>query len=176
MSGMNRESEEMSQGIGRRAFCAVAAGAMVAGAAGINAIPAFGEEEKPADSDAASDGDDDEQWPHAPMYVADSYVCKPGDAQAFIEEYMSVFAPHIEDAGAEFVGTRVAPPFWLETDSNTVEFTWKVGGMKSWWDVIAVTRGNPEVLQWLGAIRERVVSLDRSYYADPADMEVLCNV
>ena len=74
------------------------------------------------------------------------------------------------------MASRVAPPCWLDTDSNTLEFTWKVAGIGGCWGIDSPLRADAEVVQWWRDLRDRVVSLDRSYFADPADLEVLCNV
>ena len=46
MTGMNRESEEMGQGIGRRAFCTMAAGVAAASVVGSTVGLAIADEKK----------------------------------------------------------------------------------------------------------------------------------
>ena len=180
MSGMNRESEEMSQGIGRRAFCAMAASVAAASMVGPT-VGSAGADEKKNESDAAAaeaaDASDVAEVPNTPaVFVIDRLETKPGDGPAMLEEYLSFYAPRAQACYAELVATRVAPPCWLDTDSNTLEFTWKVAGIGGCWGIDSPLRADAEVVQWWRDLRDRVVSLDRSYFADPADLEVLCNV
>lgn len=180
MTGMNGESEEMSQGIGRRAFCAMAAGVAAASVVG-STVGSAGADEKKNESDVAAaeaaDASDVAEMPNAPaVFVIDRLETKPGDGPAMLEEYLSFYAPCAQACYAELVATRVAPPCWLDTDSNTLEFTWKVAGIGGCWGIDSPLRADAEVVQWWRDLRDRVVSLDRSYFADPANLEVLCNV
>lgn len=180
MSGMNRESKEMSQGIGRRAFCTMAAGVAAASVVG-STVGSAGADEKKNESDVAAaeaaDASDVAEMPNTPaVFVIDRLETKPGDGPAMLEEYLSFYAPRAQACYAELVATRVAPPCWLDTDSNTLEFTWKVAGIGGCWGIDSPLRADAEVVQWWRDLRDRVVSLDRSYFADPADLEVLCNV
>lgn len=180
MSGLNKESEEMGQGIGRRAFCTMAAGVAAAGLVGPAVDSAVADEKK---DDVGEDGTEDAdlsaaaEMPSVPaVFVIDRLEAKPGDGPALLEEYLTFYAPRAEACYAELVATRVAPPCWLDTDSNTLEFTWKVAGIGGCWGIDSPLRADAEVVQWWRDLRDRVVSLDRSYFADPADLEVLCNV
>lgn len=180
MTGMNKESEEMSQGIGRRAFCAMAAGVAAASVVG-STVGSAGADEKKNESDVAAaeaaDASGVAEMPNTPaVFVIDRLETKPGDGPAMLEEYLSFYAPRAQACYAELVATRVAPPCWLDTDSNTLEFTWKVAGIGGCWGIDSPLRADAEVVQWWRDLRDRVVSLDRSYFADPADLEVLCNV
>lgn len=107
------------------------------------------------------------------VYVVDRITAKPGDGEALMEEYLSFYAPLAEQCGAELVSKRVAPPFWLPMDSNTLEFTWRVSGIGGCWGIASPQRANPDVVAWWAGLRDRVVDQDRSYFADPSDMEGL---
>lgn len=180
MSGMNRESEEMGQGIGRRAFCTIAAGVAAASVVGSTVGSAIAEEKKTESDEVDAgtvDAPDATEAPISPaVFVIDRLEAKPGDGPALLEEYLTFYVPRAEACYAELVATRVAPPCWLDTDSNTLEFTWKVAGIGGCWGIDSPLRADAEVVQWWRDLRDRVVSLDRSYFADPADLEVLCNV
>ena len=175
MSETNGCLKRSGQSIDRRTFCMLTAGAAAAGVRMTAATPAFAADEKaPEGDDNAPLGDGQGGVP--PVFVVDRLASRPGDGPALLEEYLSYYAPLAEECGAELVATRVAPPCWLDTDSNTLEFTWKVAGIGGCWGIDSPLRANPEVVQWWRDLRDRVVSQDRSYFADPADMEVLCNV
>lgn len=180
MSGLNKKSEEMGQGIGRRAFCTMAAGVASASVVGSTVGLAIADEKKDesdkVDAEAV-DASDATEAPISPaVFVIDRLEAKPGDGPALLEEYLTFYVPRAEACYAELVATRVAPPCWLDTDSNTLEFTWKVAGIGGCWGIDSPLRADAEVVQWWRDLRDRVVSLDRSYFADPADLEVLCNV
>lgn len=175
MSGLNKEFEEMGQGIGRRAFCTMAAGVAAASLVGPSVDSAMADEKK--DEAEAADGSAATEAPISPaVFVIDRLEAKPSDGPALLEEYLTFYVPRAEACYAELVATRVAPPCWLDTDSNTLEFTWKVAGIGGCWGIDSPLRADAEVVQWWRDLRDRVVSLDRSYFADPADLEVLCNV
>lgn len=149
----------------RRAFCAMAAGGAALGVAGSLTGT------NPVLADSASPGRDPAQ--PAPIYVVDRVVTKPGDGEAFYRDYMETYAPVAEAYGATLASVLVAPPIWLPMDSNTITFTWKVAGVGGSWGIAAP---RADLYDWWKAVHERVVEQDRSYYADPADMEEICHV
>ena len=162
----------------RRSFCTMAAGAAAAlGAGSLVAQVAQAEEAAAADAEAAAAEAMAAYMAAQPrIYVVDRVVCKPGDAEAFLKEYLEVYAPKAQALGAELVSTLVAPPCWLPMDSNILTFTWRVAGVPGSWGLASPLRYDPEIVAWWAGVHERVVEQDRSYFADPADMEVLNNV
>lgn len=149
-------------GINRRSFCTmVAAGGAALSAGCLLAAPA-----------AQADGAAAEAVPPT-IYIVDRIVTKPGEGQAMLAEYQEKIVPWGEAHGGELVSTLVAPPVWLPMDSNILTFTWKVAGVGGSW-FFDGDRG--EIYDVWTDIRARVVEQDRSYFADPADIEELCNV
>ena len=110
------------------------------------------------------------------MYVVDRIVTKPGDGEAFLNDYLTIYAPMAQACYAELVSTLVAPPIWMPNATNTLTFAWKVAGIGGCWGIASPLRSNPDALAWWDSVRERVVSQDRSYFAAPQDMEALNNV
>ena len=111
------------------------------------------------------------------MLVIDRIVTKPGDGEAFMNDYLETYAPIAKGLGAELVDTLVAPPLWLAEDSNVLMFVWKVAGVGGSWGIAGARNACPEeYLAWCDAMRERAADYDRSYFSAPQDMEVLCNV
>ena len=169
-------------GVDRRRFCMMAAGAAGAVAAGDllagAGVARAAEASEPADGLASSDSEDSAAAAAAvpPIYVVDRYETKPGDGEAFLNDYLERYAPLAQSTGAELVSALVAPPCWLPMDSNVLTFTWKVAGVGGCWGIDTPLRPNPDVQAWWDEVRGRTVSMDRSYFADPADMEVLSNV
>ena len=173
-------------GVDRRRFCMMAAGAagvvaagdLLAGAATAQAAEASAKAEGAAADSASADADAAAAAAAAvpPIYVVDRYETQPGDGEAFLNDYLERYAPLAQSTGAELVSTLVAPPCWLPMDSNVLTFTWKVAGVGGCWGIDTPLRPNPDVQAWWDEVRGRTVSMDRSYFADPADMEVLNNV
>lgn len=151
----------------RRGFCALAAvGGVALGASGLVGDAALADE-------AQALGED--QTPT--VLVIDRCVTKPGDGEAFLNDYLETYAPMAEGLGAELVDTLVAPPMWLTEDSNVLMFVWKVAGVGGSWGIAGARNAYPEeYLIWCDAMRNRLVDYDRSYFSAPQDMEVLCNV
>ena len=151
MTGMNRESEEMGQGIGRRAFCTMAAGVAAASVVGSTVGLAIADEKKDeshkVDAEAVEASDATEAPISPAVFVIDRLEAKPGDGPALLEEYLTFYVPRAEACYAELVATRVAPPCWLDTDSNTLEFTWKVAGIGGCWGIDSPLRADAEVVQ-----------------------------
>ena len=162
-------------GVDRRRFCMMAAGAVGVVAAG-DLLAGTGAAQA-AEASASADGEAAAAAAAVPpIYVVDRYETKPGDGEAFLNDYLERYAPLAQATGAELVSTLVAPPCWLPMDSNVLTFTWKVAGVGGCWGIDTPLRPNPDVQAWWDEVRERTVSMDRSYFADPADMEVLNNV
>ncbi len=162
-------------GVDRRRFCMMAAGA--AGVVAAGDLLAGAGAAQAAEASASADGEAAAVAAAVPpIYVVDRYETKPGDGEAFLNDYLERYAPLAQTTGAELVSTLVAPPCWLPMDSNVLTFTWKVAGVGGCWGIDTPLRPNPDVQAWWDEVRERTVSMDRSYFADPADMEVLNNV
>lgn len=111
------------------------------------------------------------------LYVVDTFMPKPGDGKSFLDDYMKTYRPMAEDAGMVLVSSTVAPPMWLDNDSNTVQVVWALDDIAvACWAMSSATRYNPAYVEWCAAVRKRVVSRDRSYFASEEYMEVLNNV
>ena len=151
----------------RRGFCALAAvGSAALGASGLVGSAAVADESTAAD---------EAQTPE--VLVIDRCVTKPGDGEAFLNDYLATYAPIAEGLGAELVDTLVAPPLWLAEDSNVLMFVWKVAGVGGSWGIAGARNACPEeYLAWCDEMRDRLADYDRSYFSAPQDMEVLCNV
>lgn len=111
------------------------------------------------------------------LYIVDTIKPQPGDGKAFLDDYMSIYAPLAKDAGMTLVSSMVAPPLWIDTDSNIVQVVWTVDDIaQAAWAMNSATRYNPVYVEWWKAVRSRVAERDRSYYASESYMEVLNNV
>lgn len=158
---------DASKELDRRGFCALAAvGGAALGASGLVGSAAVADESATAD-----------EAPTPEVLVIDRCVTKPGDGEAFLNDYLATYAPIAEGLGAELVDTLVAPPLWLAEDSNVLMFVWKVAGVGGSWGIAGARNACPEeYLAWCDEMRDRLADYDRSYFSAPQDMEVLCNV
>ena len=111
------------------------------------------------------------------LYVVDTFKPKPGDGKKFLDDYMETYRPMAENAGMTLVNSTIAPPMWLDNDSNTIQIIWTLDDIAvACWAMSSATRYNPEYVEWCAAVRKRVTSRDRSYFASEEYMEVLNNV
>lgn len=170
----------------RRTFCV--AGAMLgvssmsvlAGCSGspepegssADSAPAMPPDQKSgAEADVASSGVAEK------LYIVDTIKPKPGEGKAFLDDYLATYVPLAKKAGMSLVGCMISPPIWIDTDSNTLQATWTVDDIAvAAWAMNSATRYDPAYVSWWSSVRDRVVSLDRSYYATESYMEVLNNV
>ena len=158
---------DASKELDRRGFCALAAvGGAALGASGLVGSAAVADESATAD-----------EAPTPEVLVIDRCVTKPGDGEAFLNDYLATYAPIAEGLGAELVDTLVAPPLWLTEDSNVLMFVCEVAGVGGSWGIAGARNACPEeYLAWCDEMRDRLADYDRSYFSAPQDMEVLCNV
>lgn len=158
---------DASKELDRRGFCALAAvGGAALGASGLVGSAAVADESATAD-----------EAPTPEVLVIDRCVTKPGDGEAFLNDYLAIYAPIAEGLGAELVDTLVAPPLWLTEDSNVLMFVCEVAGVGGSWGIAGARNACPEeYLAWCDEMRDRLADYDRSYFSAPQDMEVLCNV
>ena len=166
---------DASKQLDRRGFCALAAvGGAALGASGLAGSVAMADESAAADEAPASETSEAEV---PTVLVIDRCVTKPGDGEAFLNDYLAIYAPIAEGLGAELVDTLVAPPLWLTEDSNVLMFVCEVVGVGGSWGIAGARNACPEeYLAWCDEMRDRLADYDRSYFSAPQDMEVLCNV
>lgn len=111
-----------------------------------------------------------------PLYCIDRFVTKPGDGAAFLEYFLGEYLEKAQGYGMELKSRLVSPPIWLDNASNTIELVWGIAGFNGWAAMVNASRYEPETLTWWPSVHERVLSHDRSYYANDMDLEVINNV
>ena len=171
--------ENRSPGISRRAF--VTAGA-VAGVASIGMLAGCSQQKE--EEEPVTDPEPQAAAPETPsatpgekVYLVDTFRPKPGDGKAFLEDYLKTYGPMAEAAGLTLESSTVAPPMWLDKDSNVVQVVWSMPDIaQAAWAMSSATRYDPAYVEWCSSVRKRVVSRDRSYFASEDYLEVLCNV
>lgn len=175
---------EMRSEISRRAFVAVGAAASAASLgvlAGCSQKEPAKPEPIPEDPPDTEASEEQETQPvnasTEKVYVIDTFTPKPEDGKAFLDEYLKTYRPMAEGGGMAFVSATVAPPIWLENDSNIIQIIWTLDDIAvAAWGMSSATRYNPAYVEWWKTVRSRVLKRDRSYYASEEYMEVLNHV
>lgn len=112
----------------------------------------------------------------AMIQVIDEIVARPGEARALLDDYLARYAPGARARGMILEQILVSPPMWLDDQSNTLTIRWSLADAAAWWQMRAVGGSDPDVAAWWAEVDARAVSRRRSFAADPADIEALCNV
>lgn len=110
------------------------------------------------------------------IYIIDRIVLRPGSARAFIEAYLSAYAPQARERGLTLDRILVSPPAWVDGETNTVTATWTVPGPKSWWAAAVSARHDPEPARWWDSMAPMIVERTRSMASRAEDVEGLCDV
>ncbi|BBY61003.1 hypothetical protein MSAR_41390 [Mycolicibacterium sarraceniae] len=104
----------------------------------------------------------------AEVVVIDRVVTAPGCAQAFIDAYLSGYAPGARERGMDLRDVLVSPPILFGDRSNVVTITWSLPSPQAWWQMTWQGRPDPSVAQWWTEISDLVAERSRSV-ASPAD-------
>jgi hypothetical protein len=110
------------------------------------------------------------------VYVVDRVVTRPGRARAFVDAYLSGYAPGARDRGMTLRDVLVSPPIWLDDQTNTLIITWSLPSARAWWEMTWQGRPDPALGEWWTAITELVVERTRSVAAAADDVDGLCDV
>lgn len=110
------------------------------------------------------------------LYIIDRVVLRPGAARAFIDAYLTGYAPGARDRGLTLERILVSPPVWIEEETNTVTATWTVSGPVGWWAAAVGGRHDPAPAQWWESMASVIVERSRSMASRSEDVERLCDV
>ncbi|MBB3751496.1 hypothetical protein FHT44_003991 [Mycolicibacterium sp. BK634] len=104
----------------------------------------------------------------AEVFVVDRVVTAPGRAQAFVDAYLSGYAPGARDRGMTLRDVLVSPPIWFDDRPNVVTITWSLPSPQAWWQMTWQGRPDPAVARWWEDVSELVLERNRTV-ASPAD-------
>jgi len=110
------------------------------------------------------------------VYILDQVTPKPGRAQDFLKTYMERYAPGAVGRGMKLEFTWVAPPVWLDNQSNTLFFIWSIRGVKGWWSMEMQARVDPSLADWWRDAALMIETRSRSFMANVCDIASLTNV
>ncbi|WP_280505483.1 hypothetical protein [Nocardia farcinica] len=110
------------------------------------------------------------------LYIIDRVVLRPGTARAFLDAYLTGYAPGARDRGLELERVLVSPPVCVEDETNTVTATWTVTGTAGWWAAAIAGRHDPAPARWWESMAPMIVERSRSMAGRAEDLEGLCDV
>ena len=110
------------------------------------------------------------------IYILDQITPKPGRARDVLDLYMEKYAPKARERGMTLLHRWVAPPMWLDEQSNTLFIVWTVQGAKAWWQMSFLGRRDPTVAGFWDEIEPLIEKRHRSFSSDVTDVESLCDV
>lgn len=105
--------------------------------------------------------------------LIDEFEVKPGQGQAFVEAYLRHYAPGAQARGLVLEQRWVAPPVWLDEQSNTLFFIWSLRGAEGFWNMGIQARLDPAIGAWWREAERMIVSRRRHYAAAPEDLAAL---
>lgn len=107
----------------------------------------------------------------AEVFVVDRVVTAPGCTQAFLDAYLSGYAPGARDRGMQLRDVLVSPPIRFDDRPNTVTITWSLPSPQAWWQMTWQGRPDPAVAQWWDSVTELIVERNRSVAARADDQD-----
>jgi hypothetical protein len=111
------------------------------------------------------------------VFLIDDVTTKPGRGQAFLDAYLSEYAPGARERGMTLVHQLVEPAFWLLDRPNRLLFIWSIDAPPGVWAAKHAARHDPTIRDWWNHhAAPLVASRRRSIVADAADLEVLADV
>jgi L-rhamnose mutarotase len=111
------------------------------------------------------------------IYIVDQITAKPGMGRIFLDAYMQRYAAGAKERGMTLEHTWVAPPVWLEDQSNTLFIVWSVKGAKGVWDSLISSRRVPSVDDWWWKeAAPMIAARERYFLSNPSDIASLTDV
>ncbi len=110
------------------------------------------------------------------IYIIDRIVLEPGCARAFIDAYLSEYAPGARARGLTLDRVLVSPPVWIDRESNVVTATWTVEGPQRWWEAAVRGRHDPEYSRWWESVSPMIIERNRSMATAAEAVDGFCNV
>jgi hypothetical protein len=110
------------------------------------------------------------------VFVIDRVLTRSGCARRFVDAYLTEYAPGARERGMTLCDVLVSPPIWFDDQANTITITWTLPNARAWWEMTWKGRSDPVLAEWWSGIGELVQSRSRSFAADAADVDGLCDV
>lgn len=110
------------------------------------------------------------------IFVIDRVLTQAGCARRFVDAYLADYAPGARKRGMTLRDVLVSPPIWSDDQANTITITWTLPDARAWWEMTWKGRSDPGLSEWWSRIGDLVQSRSRSFAADAADVDGLCDV
>ncbi|MDP3674925.1 MAG: hypothetical protein Q8R44_07500 [Novosphingobium sp.] len=108
--------------------------------------------------------------------MIDEIVAAPGAGRALLDDYLARYAPGARARGMVLEQVLVAPPVWLDDQSNTLTIRWSLANAGAWWGMRAVSGADSAVAAWWAEVDARAISRRRSFATAPEAIVRLCDV
>lgn len=113
----------------------------------------------------------------APIWIVDEVTTRPGKGRAFLDAYMTHYAPGATARGLTLAHRMVEPAMWLDDASNRLLFVWTASDPVAVWMAKHVARGDAAVLRWWNEEAPAfILSRRRGTMADADALESLADV
>lgn len=111
------------------------------------------------------------------IWIIDEVETKPGMGAAFLDAYMTHYAPGNAARGLKLVQTMVEPAMWLDDASNRLLLIWQADHAGTVWGAKHQARGDEAVSRWWNEQAPPFILLRKRGTYAPADaLEALANV
>lgn len=111
------------------------------------------------------------------IWVVDEVVTRPGQGPAFLDAYMTRYAPGASARGLTLAHRMIEPAMWLDDAPNRLLLVWTAPDAGSVWAAKHMARGDPAVQRWWNEEAPAfILSRRRGTMADADDLEALSDV
>lgn len=105
------------------------------------------------------------------VFVIDRVTTAAGCARAFIDAYLTGYAPGARARGMTLRDVLVSPPIWFPDRTNVVTVTWTLPSPQAWWQMTWQGRPDPTIARWWSGVEDLVVDRTRSVATADVDVE-----
>ena len=111
---------------------------------------------------------------HAPIWILDEVMTKPGQGPAFLAAYMERYAPNAQARGMTLAHRMVEPAMWRDDAPNRVLFIWTLPSAGAVWGSKQAARLDPDVAKWWN--EEAPVFIESRKRSTLADADILAEL
>jgi hypothetical protein len=111
------------------------------------------------------------------IWIVDEVETRPGMGPAFLEAYLSRYAPGAEARGLTLAHRMVEPAMWLDDAPNRLILVWQAADAGAVWAAKHQARGDPAVTAWWEEEAPAyILSRKRGTFAPADALEALADV
>ena len=111
------------------------------------------------------------------IWIVDEVETRPGMGAAFLDAYMTHYAPGNEARGLKLVHRMVEPAMWLDDAPNRLLLVWQADHAGAVWTAKHQARGDAAVARWWNEQAPPfILTRRRGTYAPAEALKALANV